>query len=153
MRARSLWQPWASFVRIGLKRIETRGRRTHVRGRFHIHAANQPYHMALIQLLEKAGVDAGTWGNLRRAAGDPDPDTLLLPCGALIAIATLEDCVPIEPEPPEAKHPSLIAMTYRESVFGDYQRGRWAWLLKDVEPIKKPIPCKGRQGWWNVDWK
>jgi hypothetical protein len=37
----SLWQPWASLVAVGAKRIETRGWATAYRGRLGIHAAKR----------------------------------------------------------------------------------------------------------------
>jgi hypothetical protein len=39
MKAISLWQPWASAIALGMKRIETRGWSTNYRGRLAIHAA------------------------------------------------------------------------------------------------------------------
>ena len=58
MKAISLHQPWASAVAIGVKQNETRGRKTHVRGRIAIHAA--------------AGVEYGEGfaGNAHRHAPD-----------------------------------------------------------------------------------
>jgi hypothetical protein len=29
---------------------------------------------------------------------------------------------------------------------GDYRPGRWGWLLTDPQPLATPVPCKGRQG-------
>jgi hypothetical protein len=31
--------------------------------------------------------------------------------------------------------------------YGDYAPGRFAWLLKDVEPLAVPVPFRGGQGW------
>lgn len=41
MKAISLHQPWATAMALGLKKIETRGRLTHVRGQLVIHAASR----------------------------------------------------------------------------------------------------------------
>lgn len=35
--------------------------------------------------------------------------------------------------------------------FGDWQPGRWAWELTDVDVLREPIPAKGKQGVWEVD--
>lgn len=35
--------------------------------------------------------------------------------------------------------------------FGDYQPGRFAWMLEDVRPLELPVPAIGRQGIW--DWR
>ena len=34
--------------------------------------------------------------------------------------------------------------------YGDWQSGRWAWELANVERFDRPIPCKGKQGVWEV---
>lgn len=36
--ALSMWQPWASLLAYGIKKVETRGNRTSFRGEFYIHA-------------------------------------------------------------------------------------------------------------------
>lgn len=133
MKAISLWQPWASLVALSLKLIETRGRLTHIRGRIAIHAAAKKYSgAALAALLAEAGVDSAL------VARD-------LPLGAIVAVATLEDCVSVD-----ERHTRLISMPFREMVFGNYSAGRFAWMLKDVVPVVPAIPCKGRQGWFNL---
>lgn len=35
--------------------------------------------------------------------------------------------------------------------YGDWQPGRWAWELANVERFDTPIPAKGKQGVWEVD--
>ena len=37
-----------------------------------------------------------------------------------------------------------------EYLCGDYQEGRYAWVLDDVEPVE-PILVKGHLGIWNYD--
>lgn len=39
-----------------------------------------------------------------------------------------------------------------ELDYGDWTPGRWAWLLSDVHRLAEPVPCKGRQGVWIVDY-
>lgn len=34
--------------------------------------------------------------------------------------------------------------------FGDYAPGRWAWLLRDVKPLKPPPRVVGRQGFFEL---
>lgn len=29
--------------------------------------------------------------------------------------------------------------------------GRWHWLLRDPRALKRPIPVRGRQGWWSYE--
>lgn len=33
--------------------------------------------------------------------------------------------------------------------YGDFEPGRYAWLLTDIHELAAPVPCKGRQGLWN----
>jgi hypothetical protein len=37
-----------------------------------------------------------------------------------------------------------------ELSFGDYTPGRYAWILRDVQMLEKPVPVKGKQRLW--DW-
>lgn len=143
MKALSLWQPWASAIAIGAKCIETRSWETLYRGPLLIHAAS-------------------TRGGLDVAIGDPpeacnnsmrwerilriDPDVGLgdafedLPFGALIATCELHDCVRTDD----------LAVTNREHFLGDYSLGRFAWLLRNVRALSKPIPFRGRQRLFDV---
>ena len=36
-----------------------------------------------------------------------------------------------------------------EYAFGNYEPGRYAWVMKDAVLFDKPIPAKGKQGLWN----
>jgi len=40
--------------------------------------------------------------------------------------------------------------TVRYDDFGDYAPGRWAWLLRDAQPLKPPVPMKGQQGFFDL---
>lgn len=152
MKAISLWQPWATLVAIGAKAIETRGWQTPYRGPLAIHAAVRwtPQQTALcrtepfVSVLRAAGYDA-----------DPRPNTTIsqhsIMLGHIVAIATLAGIVPTEnisfaplPLLPEQnRHP-------HEKEFGDYSPGRFGWFLKDVRPLRVPMPYRGRQGLFNV---
>lgn len=129
MKCISLWQPWASAIPLRLKKIETRGYETKVRGRFGVHAAMR---------WTKAERD---FTAARRRAGDHLPDPL--PLGAIVATAVLHDVIPSE---------MLLAAGVGdlEMMYGDYSRGRFGWVLEDVIPLEEPIPWKGKQGWFLV---
>jgi hypothetical protein len=43
----------------------------------------------------------------------------------------------------------LLTGNLREREFGDYESGRYAWILLNVKPLLKPIPAKGAQRLWN----
>lgn len=34
-------------------------------------------------------------------------------------------------------------------LFGDFTRGRYAWILENPVMFEKPIPAMGSQGFWN----
>ena len=40
---------------------------------------------------------------------------------------------------------------YIEYLCGNYEIGRYAWILKDVKILKYPIKVKGKLGIWNYD--
>jgi len=119
MPAISLWQPWASFIAIGVKPYETRHWRAPPRlvgQRIAIHAAKHP--------VERDDV---TWW--RRVSGETE-----LPLGAFVCSAILRAVVPAE---------HVLG-----DEFGDYAPGRFCWHLTEVERFNPPIPAKGAQGFW-----
>ena len=127
MRAISLWQPWATAIAVGVKSIETRHWKTDYRGPLAIHAAKR---------FDKHQREfAQTEHTLGRLPGS-------LPLGAIVAVVTLKDCQPTA----ELVH----EVSPIERIFGDFHRGRWAWLLEDIRSLDEPIPFAGRQGFFNV---
>lgn len=128
MKAVTLWQPWASLIVVGAKRIETRNWATRYRGEIAIHAA-QKWNRELMAI----AAECRCW------TGDPG----LLPLGAVVATARLTDCLPTES--PELAH----ILTEQEVRLGDYSAGRFAWVLEDVQPLPVPVFCSGAQGLWN----
>lgn len=154
MKALSLWQPWASAIALGAKRIETRGWATDYRGPLLIHAARTTVGIELVR------GDVSTWDLWRRVLGLGVNDSVAGPLaaltrGALIARCELVDCVATgDTESIRAaarqtgeKYSSL------ERELGDYTRGRWAWLLRKVQPLAKPIPMRAYQRLFDVDYK
>lgn len=130
MKALPLWQPWASLVAVGAKRVETRhwaAPRNLIGDRIAIHATKTKDHLALCVL-------------------DPFdqyvPIASTLPLGAVIATATLHRCSMITP----ATAAELEERKPHEFAFGDYTPGRYAWVLRDVVQLDEPIPFRGSQG-------
>jgi hypothetical protein len=122
MYAISLWQPWASFIAIGVKPYETRSWRAppHIVGqRIAIHAAKRP-----------VSRDDLVWW--REIAGSEQP----LAFGAIVCTAILENVFRAQDVP--------------EDDYGDYAVGRSAWKLSHVLPVDPPFPVKGQQGFWRV---
>lgn len=134
MKAISLWQPWATLVAMGAKRIETRhwslppallGQRVA------IHAAKTRDHICVCR-------------DLPFSIYIPDPDAL--PFGAVVATVILERCGEITARSAaelDLRHP-------RERAFGNYAPGRYAWVLSDARPLEQPVPFRGAQGWFDV---
>lgn len=78
-----------------------------------------------------------------------------LPLGTVVATCKLVACVPTAILQYNGIHRLsdvlTINMTEQERAFGDYEDGRWAWVLEDVKPLAVPVPAKGALGLW--EWK
>jgi hypothetical protein len=138
MKAITIWQPYASLIAVGAKRIETRSWATKYRGQLAIHAAvasggyqyigsHEHYRAALKKILFQYNLL-----NEKR---------IKLPHGAVLATCQLIDCVKISIEFAE----SLMS---QERAFGDYTQGRYAWVLEDIRMLPAPVPAKGAQKLW-----
>jgi hypothetical protein len=128
VRAITLYQPWASLIALGFKVHETRTWSTSYRGAMLIHAG-----MARSRELDRMTRSADA---VLCQAGYPalPPD---LPRGAVVAIADLVDCLRTEATQPRDD---------LDHAFGDWGRGRYAWRLADVRPLRVPVRCRGRWG-------
>jgi len=129
MKAISLWQPYATAIAIGLKKVETRSWKTAYQGRLAIHAAKRwtPQQQEFARLEQSCG-------RLPYA----------LPLGCIVAVVNVAGCCPAE-EFTFQSPSSLI-----ECRYGDYSSGRFGWILTDVIRLDKPIPYSGTQGFFNV---
>jgi hypothetical protein len=122
--ALTVWQPWASLIATGAKHIETRTWKTDYRGWLAIHAAKKP-------------VDISEYPGLF----DLLPDDSEFPLGAVVAIVHLSDCKEMTQE--------LIAQQSEQEILcGDWQPGRFAWVLDNIQLIDPPVPAKGGQKLW-----
>lgn len=127
MRALTLYQPWASAIALGLKRIETRPWETRYRGTLLIHAAKRP--------MVRGELPPTAHQQLAKAAGDG----AALPFGAVVAIARLSNVVPTS---------RSGGVPVDELMWGDYRAGRFAWFLSDVGALPEPIEASGARGLW-----
>lgn len=139
IKAISLWQPWASLVIVGAKRIETRSWRTDYTGPFAIHAAKR------YQEDERELTTCEPFCDALCPFFGCEPEDLpaVLPLGAVLGTVTLTGC-----RPTSSLLPSLSAW---ERAFGDYSLGRYGWLMEDVQAFKEPIPARGMQQLW--EWR
>lgn len=134
MKAISLWQPWASLVVLGEKKIETRDWDTKYRGPLLIHAAKRQDLPELKELMENYPYFAESLGmNFHEAIAK-------LPYGALIGKV---DFVGI-------RQTCAIQCCDKERTFGNYADGRLGWILENPVLFEHPVAYKGAQRLFDV---
>ncbi len=139
MKLISLWEPWATLMAIGAKRIETRSWQTSYRGWLAIHAS-------------KGGLGKA---QLQECCSDPRFSLALsgevLKPGHIVAVVELIDCCPMEDRGclpgVFSDYPEMD--TPQERAFGDYHPDRWAWVTDRLFRLQ-PIPYKAAQGLCDV---
>jgi hypothetical protein len=137
MKAISLWQPWASLMAAGYKRIETRSWAP--RGL-------KPGQLVAIHAAKRWTADE------RDTCEDwPFGDCLALaerrglwsfdkpPLGCVVAIARFHHAAPT------LGGFDFEHMTDEEYEFGNFMPGRFGWVFSEVRPLA-PIHAKGMQG-------
>jgi len=139
----TLWQPWASLIVMGRKKIETRGWECSYRGRLLIHAAKR--------------MDTAL-AFCHKPPFNKYVSLANLPYGAIVgevqlvgmhSISSLRDRIPAI----KSHHivgDQLILTDSEEYAFGDYSLGRYGWILENPIRYANPIPYKGQQGMFNV---
>ncbi len=150
MKALSLWQPWATLMADGYKRIETRSWSTRYRGRLAICAAKKDTKEGRDLWADEQSDEA-----IPRYLGTFDG----LPLGKLLCIVDLVDVVPTQWL--LGSHEDL-ASRYRteyfsrngnptgEERYGNYAVGRFAWITSGRRQLR-PIPVVGHQGLFGLD--
>jgi hypothetical protein len=164
MKALSLWQPWASAIAVGAKRVETRSWATAYRGPLAIHAAKRlvkddllHYHCSWSWTGALWPLGFGMIPGLPKEQRDAPPESKL-PFGAVVAVCDLLDCRPTASfslaELEEVRTPAGAEAAHlyywTERMMGDFTLGRFGWVLANVRPLGKPVPCVGRQGLFEV---
>lgn len=133
MKAISLHQPWATLIMLGYKHYETRSWQTSHRGPVAIHAAKH---------------NSEEYRQL--CATDPEISAILakhgltydtLPLGALLGTCQVGEMHRTE---------QMTELSTTELACGDYEAGRWAWTLYDVQALVRPVQCRGFQQLWTV---
>jgi hypothetical protein len=137
MKALTLWEPWASLIAIGAKRIETRSWATSYRGPLAIHASKK-VPSDISDFYEENQLP---W-DLTRLGFFNITD---LPAGMVLATCRLVDVIP-------TTSPYLTeVLKTKEANYGDYEPGRFAWILTDITHLEVPVPAIGHQGLWTWD--
>lgn len=147
MKVLSLWQPWASAIALGHKRVETRNWATRYRGPLLIHAARTKVGAERIRgnpQLWLSTLQPRIGHSLHKAFHE-------LPFGALVARCFLTDCVSTNDLPKITAAVGGARPMGEEMPFGDYGADRFAWLLNNIEPLAEPIRLRGQQGLFDID--
>ncbi len=146
MKAITLYQPWASLVAIGKKKIETRGWATKYRGPLAIHAAKDRQHWAMVHYEPFRSV----FMDARLYRQDDLPYGAIIATCNLVEVCTITQDILVKPaEKWGTKEPCYLPLPDEpELSFGDYTPGRYAWILEDVRQLPEPIPAKGKQRLW-----
>jgi hypothetical protein len=157
MRAISLWQPWATAVALGSKRVETRHWATSYRGPLAIHAAKRRV-QAELQHYTSCWNWVGAMRGAGWAFGTPTSQLIdALPFGAVVAVCELVDCRrsedfslgELEARRREDRD-ATGAYAWTERQMGDFGAGRYGWALDNIRPLRKPLTWRGGQSFFQV---
>ena len=129
MKVLTIKEPFATLIANKVKKIETRSWKTKYRGEIYIHAG-----------VAKIDKKVSTRPGLKELYENLD-----LKHGYIICKARLVDCVYMD-----EVFMSEIKKDKTEYICGNYEIGRYAWILDDVEIIE-PIKAKGQLGIWNYN--
>lgn len=130
-RAITLWEPYASLIKLGYKQFETRSWATNYCGELLIHAAKRPVKMGEATVLLTDFAELGIEKEFRDVLDQ-------MKFGCIIAKANLVSCHQMQESEP---------ISDLERTVGLWEKGRYAWRLECVEAIE-PIYCQGKQGLW-----
>ena len=135
MKALSLWQPWATLMAIGAKRIETRSWEVMYRGPVAIHAAKK-WDGELMDIARSFPFES----TLRpRGFAVEYSGATVLPFGCIVGFGRL---VRVE----RITHGYTRHLDPLEVEFGNYTPGRFAFHFEHVRMLKIPIAYRGAQG-------
>jgi hypothetical protein len=133
MKTLSIRQPWASLIIKGFKDVENRSWRTSIRGEIAVHAsaskAEDDWEDAIITVAVIRAIalsEAKEW--LIKTIGEFDK----LPRGAILGTVEITDC----------KRERMSPWHFDEN---------WGFYLQNPKELKKPIPAKGKRGFWDFD--
>ena len=139
MKAISLWEPWASLIRVGAKKQETRSWYTAYRGPLLICAAKGGLGNGELEMLINQPV-------FQKALQPLCPGKIITTDmffhGKAVAIVELTNC----------KTTDIMSNqdVGADAPFGNFAPGRFAWKLENLQAIE-PFPIKGKQGLFNYE--
>jgi len=140
MRALTIRQPWATFLAVGVKAMETRSFNTKVRGPVALHAgAGWPCRVGEWLQVGPYWVERDKSGLLLREDSLSLP--YRMPMGSVLAIGDLFATS-------STTNPEHCPDDVERSL-GDHSPGRFAWSFTSISRLPEPIPAKGMLGFWN----
>ena len=156
-RVLTLWEPWATLVVHGIKKIETRLKPTSwtvEKGTYLIHTAkkwtmdqekictyNKYFRDELNKILPIIQIGHPYWKHY-------------FEFGHIIGSVEVKECHEIFIDPLKDSYLHILNKTVAfyptdtEIAFGDYTPGRYAWILQNPRILETPIPYKGQQGFY-----
>jgi phage N-6-adenine-methyltransferase len=131
-KAISLWQPWASLISLGLKHYETRSWNTKYRGKLLIcaTASNSKERNEYLKIKDK--LQLPPWETFTH--------------GCALVLCDLVDSI-------EMTESFIGQQSQTEILCGDWQVGRFAWKLENIQLLAQPFAVKGKQGFFSVNVK
>ena len=149
MKTLTLYQPWATLVAIGAKRVETRSWPTKYRGKLAIHASKN---RRFIDMGKKEYILNEKWFDfvLREWVLEITRGEYLepyFPLGSIVATCELHECYQVE----HGNQGPWRLLSDKEIAFGDYTPGRYMWMLGNIKKLTTPVAAKGAMGIW--EWK
>jgi hypothetical protein len=156
-----MWQPYASLVAVGEKKIETRIWETKYRGLLAIHAMRK--WDADLWRTSRSGPVADALRRHELFAGPPVESHGNLTFGAVLCYVDLLDCVRVirTRDGVRLGTPHLSSGNNKTEAYDDlltedelglsvYQPGRYAWIMKLIRRFDVPIAAAGARRLW--DW-
>lgn len=124
MKVLSIKEPFASLIKDNKKRIETRSWKTKYRGPIYIHASITPHKKdeRINKLLKLV---------------NPMYGFIICKCN-LVNVRLIDE-------------EFIKTLSKDEIYYGNYEFGRYAWILEDVKILNNPIKAKGKLSIWNYD--
>jgi hypothetical protein len=145
LRALSLIQPYATLIALGYKCNETRSFSTKHRGPLLIHASiGKPREFR--QICEEDPIIRSILAK-HELTFDTLPRGVILCSCELLEVSLIEHDGNDLPFPFRTLDPDSLSDT--ERACGNYEPGRFAWRLGDVQVLPETLPAKGSLGLWN----
>lgn len=130
MKVITIKEPFASLVADGIKKVETRSWETNYRGEIYIHAG-------LTKVPEQDE-------RIKKLITFLPSKKFLY--GHIIAKGKLVNCIYMD-----EKFLETIENNPIEKLCGHYEKGRYAWVIEDIQRLEHPILVKGKLGIWNYE--